>query len=424
MDQHARLEGVVYTQGPDWPGYARRVLLWNWLTWLLNFVDRGLIGPLLPLIIVEFHISYATAGGLVSLFFVGYLSTFFGGLLADRFGRKPITVVSVFGFGVVTCLTGLVAGVKSFAVVRVLTGAFEGLQYPAGAAWVSETFSYRQRGRALAFWETGYSLGTLAGIALATVVAAHLGWRAVWPISGVLTLLVGVAFARRLKERPRDQTPGHDEALHLRIQKGSVRIRDVLRIRNVWVVFVMHGLYNFTFWMAATWVPAYAIKVHHMSFMSGGLMSATLFGGVSVGLGLSGFLADRIGRKRAIALLTPIAALCLWAFTRAQSPALLFTLMVLGGVFGAYISSAIALVMDSSDPRQAGTAFGVALFGGEVGAVLGPLTGGILAQQFGLQSAILALPISLIAAAVVVLLAREPQREAGLVGAASLGSRA
>ena len=405
------LERVVYRQGPDWPPYAQRVLFWNWLTWLLNFADRGLIGPLLPMIIVEFGISYATAGGLVSLFFVGYLSTFFGGLLADRYGRKPMVGLSVFGFGLATCATGLVGGVRSFALVRVLTGSFEGLQYPAAAAWVSESFPYRKRGRALAIWETGYSLGTLAGIALATVIAAHFGWRSVWPICGAATLAVGLLFMRKLQERPRTETPGHDEAVALNLQSGSARIRDVLGIRNVWVVFVLHGLYNFTFWMAATWVPAYAMKIHHMSFMSGGLMSATLFGGISVGLMLSGFLADRIGRKPTISLLTPLSALCLWGFTQAQSPALLFGLMVLGGIFGAYISTAIALVMDSTDPRLAGTAFGVALFGGEVGAVLGPLTGGIIAQEFGLQNAILAIPAALLAATVFVWLAHEPQRE-------------
>lgn len=404
-------EQVVYTQGPDWAPYAQRVLLWNWVVWLLNFADRGLIGPLLPMIIAEFGISYATAGGLVSFFFIGYLSTFFGGLLADRYGRKPTIVFSVFGFGLTTCATGLVASVRSFAAVRVLTGGFEGLQYPAAAAWVSESFPYGRRGRALAIWESGYSLGTLAGIALASVIGAHFGWRSVWPICGAATLVAGLLFMRRLKERPRSETPGHDEAVALNLQKGGVKVRDVLRARNVWVVFVLHGLYNFTFWMAATWIPAYAIKIHHMSFMNGGLMSAMLFGGISVGLFLNGFLADRIGRKRTISLLTPLSALCLWGFTHAHNPILLFGLMLFSGIFGAYISTAIALVMDSTDPRQAGTAFGVALFGGEVGAVLGPLSGGIIAQEFGLQNAILAIPAALIAATLFVWLAREPQRE-------------
>lgn len=407
-ERQQALPDVAYRQGDDWPGYARQVLGWNWLTWLLNFADRGLIGPLLPLIITAFGISYGEAGGIVSLFFVGYLSTFAGGLLSDRFGRKKLSAISVFGYGAASCVTAAASSVGFLSGVRIATGVFEGLQYPAAAAWVSESYPYHRRGRALAIWETGYSLGTLLGTLLATVLGAAYGWRVPWLVSGGLSIAAGVLFAKFVRERPRTETPGYDEAMALRAGEPAPRLRDVWRIRNVWVVFVLHGLYNFTFWMAAAWIPEYVIHIRHLSFTSGGLLSGVLFGGVSVGLVLNGFVADRIGRVRAISLLTFLAALCLFAFTRASDPVSLFVLMALGGVFGAYISSAIALVTDTTSPRIAGTAFGVALFGGEIGAVLGPVTGGVLAQTLGFQSAINVLPASLLAAAALVWFARDP----------------
>lgn len=403
------LDNVVYKQGGDWPAYQRQVLGWNWLTWLLNFADRGLIGPLLPLIITAFGLSLGEAGGIVSLFFVGYLMTFVGGVLADRYGRKRLTVFSVLGFGAVTCLTSLVPGPGWLAAARIATGSFEGLQYPAGAAWVSETHAYHRRAKALAIWETGYSLGTLLGILIATIFGALLGWRAPWLVSGALSIIAGILFARFVRERPREQTPGYDESLVLHVGAPAPRMRDVWRIRNVWVVFVLHGLYNFTFWMAGAWIPEYVITVRHLSFTNGGLLSGVLFGGVSVGLLLSGMIADRIGRVRAISILTLLAAVCLYLFTLTSNTALLFVLIALGGIFGAYISSAIALVTDSTHPQIAGTAFGVALFGGEIGAVLGPVTGGVLAQTLGFQAAINVLPLSLFAAAVLVWLARDPR---------------
>src|SRR5579875_1595919 len=212
-NQRQSLPNVPYRQGDDWPAYARQVLGWNWLTWLLNFADRGLIGPLLPLIITAFGISYGEAGGIVSLFFVGYLSTFAGGLLSDRFGRKKLSTVSVFGYGAATCVTAAAPGVGFLAGVRIATGVFEGLQYPAAAAWVSESYPYHRRGRALAIWETGYSLGTLLGTLLATVLGAAYGWRAPWLVSGGLSIAAGVLFAKFVRERPRTQTPGYDEAM-------------------------------------------------------------------------------------------------------------------------------------------------------------------------------------------------------------------
>ncbi len=411
MADDSRVLKIAYQQGDDWPGYARSVLGWNWLAWLLNFTDRGLIGPLLPLIIAEFHITYAAAGSLVSFFFVGYVSTFAGGLLADKFGRKWLCTVSIFGFGVTTCLTAFAPSTMALSAARMVTGVFEGLQYPAAAAWVSESFPYHRRGKALAIWETGYSLGTLLGILFATIVGAQFGWRAPWPISGGITLLVGVLFARYVKERPRRETPGYDEAQAMHAQGPAPTLRDVWRIRNVWVVFVLHGLYNFTFWMAGAWIPEYVIRIHHLSFTNGGVLSGVLFGGISAGLLLSGFVADRIGRVRAVSLLSVIGAVCMFAFTRATTPFMLYTLLALSGIFGAFISSAVVLVTDTTNPRITGTAFGVALFGGEVGAVLGPLCGGLLAQEFGLQVAINILPLTLLAAAVIVWLAREPHRQ-------------
>jgi MFS family permease len=407
---------VHYSQGTDWQPYARRVLAWNWITWVLNFADRGLIGPLLPLIIPALGLSYGIAGTLVSLFFVGYLSTFVGGFLSDKLGRKRVSVFSIIGYGAVTCLTALVQGAGGLGVVRVVTGIFEGFQYPTAAAWVSETFPYRKRAKALAIWETGYSLGTLLGILIATVVAASFGWRAPWPITGGLSIVAGLLFAKYVKERPRQETPGYDESLVLAAQGEAPKYRDVLRIRNVWVVFVLHGLYNFTFWMAGTWVPEYVIKTHHIAFAGAGYLAATLFGGVSVGLMLSGFLADRFGRVRTVSVLTFVSVICFVLFARASSPAMLFIMLALSGVFGAYISTAIALVTDTTNPRISGTAFGVALFGGEIGAVLGPVSGGLIAQFVGFQTFVYVLPVAQLAAAFVVLLAHEQRRSGGRLG--------
>lgn len=404
------LSKVTYRQGKDWHPYARRVLAWNWVTWVLNFADRGLIGPLLPLIIPALGITYGLAGTLVSLFFVGYLSTFVGGFLSDRLGRKRVSVFSIIGFGVVTCLTALVRGVASLGAVRVVTGIFEGFQYPTAAAWVSETYPYRRRGKALAIWETGYSLGTLLGILVATVVAAAFGWRAPWPITGGLSIAAGILFAKYVKERPRHETPGYDESLVLQAQGPAPRYRDVLKIRNVWVVFVLHALYNFTFWMAGTWVPEYVIKTKHIAFSGAGYLDAALFGGVSIGLLLNGFLADRIGRVRAISLLTALSVISFIFFARSDNETLLFILLALSGIFGAYISSAIALVTDTTNPRISGTAFGVALFGGELGAVAGPISGGLIAQFIGFQVFVYVLPAAQLAATLIVWLAREQRR--------------
>src|SRR5699024_9412446 len=250
----------------------------------------------------------------------------------------------------------------SLGIVRILTGVLEGFQYPASAAWVSETYRHENRGWALGIWETGYSIGTLLGTLLATLLGAWLSWRAPWVAAGVLSVIVGLFMAKYAVERPREETPGYDEQITLGKQKKP-EFLDVLRIRNVWVVFVLHGLYNFTFWMAATWLPDYVIEVKNMEFIGGGLLTTVLFGGISIGLVLNGYLSDMVGRIKSISLMSGLisiaiparpdiksislmsglAGIAMLIFTQLSDPVLIFIFVALAGILGAYISQVIAL---------------------------------------------------------------------------------
>src|SRR3712207_596137 len=70
----------------------------------------------------------ATLGGLVgSMFFLGYMLTQYpGGRLGDRFGHREMIIVSLLAAGVLTIVSGLMAGLVAFVAARVLTGLGEG----------------------------------------------------------------------------------------------------------------------------------------------------------------------------------------------------------------------------------------------------------------------------------------------------------
>ena len=54
---------------------AKLVLLGCWLGWFLNFADRSLLSPLLPLIKDEMNLGYLGIGFLTTAFFIGYTIT-------------------------------------------------------------------------------------------------------------------------------------------------------------------------------------------------------------------------------------------------------------------------------------------------------------------------------------------------------------
>ncbi|MCF8568468.1 MFS transporter [Alicyclobacillus tolerans] len=363
---------------------ARHMLLTTSISWIWNLADRAMIGPLLPLIVVYFHIPLALAGFVVSIFFIGYLSTAFSGWLSDRYGRKKLIVTSVTGFGVVTGLTALAPAVWFIMIIRILTGLFEGAQYPTGVAWVNESFPRERRARAIGIFQMAGNFGSVVGIVVASVVGAHFGWRGPWLVMVIPTLLTALWIAKTVREIPRTQTPAYKEVEHSN-QKTQGKYSEVFRVRNVWVGFLLHGLFNFANWGLASWIPLYMIKVKHMGFTSAGLLSAVFTIGIALGMYVSGWVADKWGRRLTTSIWALLGIPLLLGFLHTSNIMVAIICIFLTGFFGnGWLGNVLTMIGDSITPNLAGSANGVVMFGAEIGAVLGPLVGGIIAQSIGL----------------------------------------
>ena len=107
------------------------------LGWIVSYADRTLTGPVIAWMIqnkagfIGDAANPATLGGLVgSMFFLGYMLTQYpGGRLGDRFGHREMIIVSLLAAGVLTVVSGLMAGLVAFVAARVLTGLGEGVFY-------------------------------------------------------------------------------------------------------------------------------------------------------------------------------------------------------------------------------------------------------------------------------------------------------
>ncbi|MDQ1364716.1 MAG: transporter, family, tetracycline resistance protein, partial [Acidimicrobiaceae bacterium] len=132
----------------------------------IDLVGFGLVFPILPLYARRFHVSSATATGLVSAFAAAsFLFSPIWGRISDRIGRKPVLVLSLAGTCVGSLLTGLAGGIALLYVGRVIDG-ISGASVSVAQAAVSDVATPEQRARLFGLLGAAFGIGFVAGPAL------------------------------------------------------------------------------------------------------------------------------------------------------------------------------------------------------------------------------------------------------------------
>ncbi|MEU2229315.1 MFS transporter, partial [Streptomyces sp. NPDC018347] len=128
--------------------------------WMIDMIDRVMIGLALPMIGDEFSLSNTQLGGVVSIFAIFYmLGQVPGGMLADRFGPRPLLIVALILWSVFTALTGFAWGLVSLMVMRAMFGLSQGLFPAASFKALAERTRPKTRATAMGFMIGANNLG-------------------------------------------------------------------------------------------------------------------------------------------------------------------------------------------------------------------------------------------------------------------------
>ena len=138
----ARLDRLPLT------GYQKKLFAIIATAWFFDSMDLGAMTFILGSIKTEFGLSPAQAGLLASSSFFGmFLGAAIAGMLADKFGRKPVFQVSMIFWGLGSLLCGLSNDVEMLMICRVILGFGMGMEFPIGLSMVSEIVPAAKRGR-------------------------------------------------------------------------------------------------------------------------------------------------------------------------------------------------------------------------------------------------------------------------------------
>jgi len=292
-----------------------------WAGWALDGMDSFIyalvLDPALRELLPRSGIDANTAnigfyGGLLfAVFLVGWGFAFLWGPIADRFGRVRTLVLTILCYSVFTFLGCAAAGVWQLALFRFLAGAGIGGEWTLGGVFVAEEWPESRRRQGAAWMHTGYYFGIFLAALVNYGIGARYGWRAVFAVGGAPALLVafiryGVAEPGRWKQRIREiggRWTARDSFIAL--FSPEYRRRTVV---NATLLFIsMVGL-----WAGSVYVPS---SVRALAGVNGPKMAsyATMllaFGTILGCLPLP-WLAERFGRKGALALYFVLMFLCI-----------------------------------------------------------------------------------------------------------------
>ncbi len=365
--------------------YQVRLLAVLALINFVNFADRQVIVPLVPLLRAHLGISDAQLGSLQTwLLVILAIASIPFGFLADRFSRKQIIAGGIVFWSMATFASGLASSFAFLLVARALVGVGEAAYAPAAQSMISGSFPQERRALAQAIFAAGMLLGGASGLALGGVMGAFHGWQHAFFIVAIAGLIPGIAvlWLEEPLRGPRSEVVPLSRIL-------SVPAFVAMIVAGVFITFSSVSL--------LTWGIDFAVNYKDFSLREAAVSLAliALFSLV-FGVLMGGWAADRLQRRfvygRIMAIMGAflLAAPFLLLAIEAEEKWTVLTGLFVAGFFMSWYHGPVTAVIHDMMPRRAhATSVGVYMFVTQLVGALGPQVVGRISDlrdlQLGLQ---------------------------------------
>jgi len=250
----------------------KKRLRW-WIAWTLffstviNYINRQTLSVLAPVISQQFHLSHSQLSWVFSCFQLSYAGMWLiGGVLLDIIGTRLGLALAVIWWSIISMLTGLANSLSQFAIFRFLLGIGEGCNWPGASKAVAEWFPAKERGVAVAIFDSGSSVGGAVAAITVPWVAITLGWRYAFVVSGVLGFLWLALWLRvyyplnrhpRLTSEEKDLIEAGRDTAKVSQRAGAGRWLTLLKDSNTWGIVLGRSLTDPIWWFYVFWLPQY-----------------------------------------------------------------------------------------------------------------------------------------------------------------------
>jgi len=359
------------------------------VVYTFNFIDRQILAILLPAIKAEFGVGDTVLGFLAGTAFALFYATLGVpiALLADRWNRRNLIVLSLALWSGMTALSGFAANVLQLALARIGVGVGEAGCSPAAHSMIADYYPPEQRASAMGIFTLGISFGIMIAYLSGGWIVENIGWREAFLIVGVPGLVLAVILRLTVDEPPRGLSESRLDRPE-RPRVGEV-VRALAGRRSFLLISLGAALASFGGYAVANFFPSYLVRSFGMSPASIGVYLGIVLG-TAGGLGFAGggFVADRLGRRgqrlalRGVALALLVGWLFNFPVFMSRDLTVVLVLFVVPAVFSNfYLAATFAQTQGLVSLRMRSVASALMLFIlNIIGLGLGPQLTGILSD--------------------------------------------
>ncbi len=290
----------------------RNVVIAGFLGWTLDAFDFFVLVFAAKAIAADFHVGRDDVVFAVTLTLLARpAGAFVFGLLADRYGRRPMLMLDIALFSLFELASAFAPNLTVLFVLRLLFGFAMGGEWGLGSSLTMEVIPAKSRGFVSGLLQEGYACGNLLAALLFWLLFDHIGWRGMF-IVGFLPSLLVLYIRATVPESPvwqHTQTKAEAERHPLRAMRGYWG-------RAAYMIVLMTLFNCFSHGTQDLYPLFLQVEKGYGTDLAGKLSTIGPIGAILGGL-FFGALSERIGRKNAIVLaaLLSLPILKLWAFS-------------------------------------------------------------------------------------------------------------
>jgi ACS family hexuronate transporter-like MFS transporter len=239
---------------------------------VINYIDRQTFSVLGPYLKIEYHWKNEQFALVVIFFRIAYsVGQTVSGRFIDRVGTRKGLTITVIWYSVAAMLTSFAVGLRSFAFFRFLLGAGESANWPAATKAVSEWFPKRERGWAVALFDSGSSIGgAIAPLLVIGLYKYFGGWRPAFIVTGTLGFLWLIAWRwlyyppethPRISEDERKMILEDREEQHAADERNGPRPswKDLLKLPQTWGIIAARTMTDPIWFFITDWFAIYLV---------------------------------------------------------------------------------------------------------------------------------------------------------------------